>query len=102
MAKKTREYYICDRCKKELPDKEARHEVWDLINAYTYDLCDDCHKEYEEYKSRVEDLDKEVKEMTKLYRFGEYMYGVGTPADVGITAEQLVEGMHRICGSEIR
>ena len=102
MAKKTREYYICDRCKKELTEKDTRYEVGDFINAYNYDLCDDCYKEYEEYKSRVEDLDKEVKKMTKLYRFGKYMYEVGTPADVGMTSEQLAEGMRRVCGLEIR
>lgn len=72
MAKKTREYYICDRCKKEL-EKDTRYEVGDFINAYSYDLCDNCYKEYEEYKSRVESLDKKVKEMTKLYRFGKYL-----------------------------
>lgn len=90
MAKKTREYYICDRCKKEITEEDTRYEVGDFINACNYDLCDDCYKAYEEYKSRVEDLDKEVKEMTKTYRFGKYMFE-GTPADIGLTPEELVD-----------
>ena len=71
--KKIKEYYICDRCKKELTEKDTCYEVRDFINAYNYDLCDNCYKEYEEYKSRVKDLDKEVKEMTELYKFGKYL-----------------------------
>lgn len=98
MAKEMKEYYVCDRCKKEITE-DGHYDVMDGINAYYYDLCDKCYKDYEEYKSQVGKLDEEIREITKVHKFGRHMFTC-TPADFGLTAEELVHACTKMTKEE--
>lgn len=75
MAKKTKEYYICDRCKEVIENySEKENMVCDGFNGYFYDLCGDCMKVFDDYKENVEEIDKQYKDITKTYKFGKYMF----------------------------
>lgn len=69
-----KKYYICDRCKKELKDYSGKNSVGDIYNACFYDLCEECKLDYEEYKSKVEDLNKTCEELSRKYKFGRYLF----------------------------
>lgn len=70
--KKINEYYICDRCKKEI-SKEERNNTCDGINAYLYDLCEECKKNYDDYKKEYSILESKADELSKKYKFGKYL-----------------------------
>ena len=68
--KKTKEYYICDRCKKEL-EKDDFKDICGF--EYFYDLCKECKKEFDKYEIEVKELDKKFDDITKKYKFGKYI-----------------------------
>jgi hypothetical protein len=67
---KTKEYYICDRCKKEI-DKDKINKRYD--NMYSYELCDECSIDFDNYKLEIKRLENEYEEYGKLYKFGKYL-----------------------------
>lgn len=67
---KNREYYICDRCKKEI-DEEEKHIACDY--AYMYDLCQNCYDDYKKLKGNVEKYYELIDEEYKKYSFGKYL-----------------------------
>lgn len=73
MAKKTREYYICDRCKEEIEESEICN-VCDGFNAYNYYLCRDCYDIYEDYTKAIASIEKQYEQITNAYKFGKYMF----------------------------
>lgn len=68
--KKVREYHICDRCKKEISDKEINEE---FDYAYHYELCYECKNIYDEYNRKVNGLKKTWEGLEKKYQFGKYL-----------------------------
>lgn len=71
---KTKEYYVCDRCKKEIEDySEKENNVCDGYNAYFYDLCKECKVDYEEYTRKLAGLNKTYKTLSEKYKFGKYL-----------------------------
>ena len=72
--KKTKEYYICDRCKKTIEDySEEENNVTDIYNVYFYDLCKECMVDFNEYKAKLAGLDKTYKTLSEKYKFGRYL-----------------------------
>lgn len=65
---KTKNYHICDRCKKEI--EEINFAPY---QRYCYELCDKCNKDFLKFKSEVEDLKKYWETLEKEYQFGEYL-----------------------------
>lgn len=68
--KKTKEYYICDRCKKEIDENKINTKIY--LNWY-YQLCDDCFKKYKEFDNKIDKLKKEWEKLEKDYEFGDYL-----------------------------
>lgn len=68
--RKTREYYICDRCKKEI-DKDKINKTF-YINWY-YELCDDCFEKYKEFDNKLNKIKEKWKKLEKEYQFGDYL-----------------------------
>lgn len=68
--KKIREYYICDRCKKEI-DKDKINKAF-YTNWY-YELCDDCFEKYKELDDKLDKLKKKWEKLEKEYQFGNYL-----------------------------
>lgn len=68
--KKIKEYYICDRCKKELQEDDFIGVCGDM---YFYDLCKECKKDYDEYTEKIKKLEKKWNGITKEYQFGKYL-----------------------------
>jgi len=72
--KKTKEYYICDRCKKTIEDYSKKENyVTDVYNGYFYDLCKECMADFNEYKIKLSGLDKTYKTLSEKYKFGRYL-----------------------------
>lgn len=71
--KKVKEYYICDRCKKEL-DKDELKKIGDIYNAYTYELCEQCENDYYSYDIHMKAIYENAKALTEGHNFGKYMY----------------------------
>lgn len=71
--KKIKEYYICDRCKKELNEEDINN-ICDGITAYFYDLCEECKKEYDEFKKEYKILENKAEELKEKYKFGKYAF----------------------------
>lgn len=68
--RKVREYHICDRCKKEITEKEI-NERFDY--AYHYELCDSCDDVYIEFETKVQNLKEKWEKLEKEYMFGKYL-----------------------------
>lgn len=68
--KKIKEYYICDRCKKELEEDDY---ICVCSNIYFYDLCKDCKIDFDKYKSETKKLEQKYDEITKKYQFEKYL-----------------------------
>ena len=67
---KTKTIYICDRCHKET----CRDELWDVSDWFRfYQLCDDCKALFKEYEEKRKELDKQIDNLSKTYRFGIYI-----------------------------
>ena len=63
-------FYLCDRCFKEY-EEEDLYFVADW--ARRYQLCKECKLEFKEYEGRVKDLEKQIDELAKEYKFGKYI-----------------------------
>lgn len=68
--KRIKEFYICDRCKKEI-NKEEINEIFDY--GYHYELCKECKDIHVEFDKKVNSLKKKWESLEKLYKFGEYL-----------------------------
>lgn len=68
--KKIKEYYICDRCNKELSKADV---VFVFESRYQYDLCTECANVFEEYKEKYGILEEKAKRLQKQYNFGSYL-----------------------------
>lgn len=68
---KTREYYVCDRCQKEIKEGEEISTVLDT--PYRYELCENCKKKYDEMEEKVNKHRKALEEEYKKYQFGEFL-----------------------------
>ena len=68
--KKIREYYICDRCKKEIDEDKINKAYY---TGWYYQLCDDCFKKYKEFKDLIEKLKKKWEKLEQEYQFGKYL-----------------------------
>ena len=68
--RKIREVCFCDRCHKEL-NKDEIHNVTDW--TYRYELCEECAALYKEYDEKIKELDKQIQEVAKEYKFGRYL-----------------------------
>lgn len=68
--KKIKEYYICDRCNKELSKADV---VFVFESRYQYDLCIECANVFEEYKEKYGILEEKAKRLQQEYNFGSYL-----------------------------
>ncbi len=68
--KKIREYYICDRCKKELEENKINHEFY---NMWCYDLCDKCKELFNSFETKVNSLKNQWQDLEIEYKFGTYL-----------------------------
>lgn len=68
--KKIREYYICDRCNKEILKEEINYIYY---NQWHYELCDNCKEIFELFEIKVNNLKNQRKELEKEYQFGIYL-----------------------------
>lgn len=66
--KKIREYYICDRCFKEIEKPIIEYDY-----QYMYELCEKCSKDFKKYKDSRDYLETRFDEITKEYKFGKYL-----------------------------
>ena len=67
---KTKEYHICDRCKKEIEKEKINFAPY---HRWCYELCDECNKDFLKFKNEVEDVEKYWETLEKEYQFGEYL-----------------------------
>lgn len=67
---KTKKYYICDRCKKELKIDKINHGFYEM---WSYDLCDKCKELFDTFEFKVNSLKSQWEELEKEYKFGLYM-----------------------------
>lgn len=68
--KKVKEYYICDRCKKEIGEDDFRGVC---SNLYFYDLCKNCKEDFDKYQSETKELEQKYDEIMKKYQFEKYL-----------------------------
>ena len=68
--KKTKEYYVCDRCKEEIP-KDKINIAPDMM--YCYELCDRCFEIYHKYRNQIKLLDNKYDRIAKNFKFGKYL-----------------------------
>lgn len=68
--KKVKEYYVCDRCNKEL---EKKYVVFAFESGYRWDLCAECANIFEEYKGKCDILEEKAKKIQEEYNFGSYL-----------------------------
>jgi len=67
---KRKEYHICDRCKKEIKEKDINHVAY---TYHFYELCDKCNILFEEFDNKVIKIKKQWEELEKDFKFGEYL-----------------------------
>lgn len=67
---RTRVYYVCDRCKKEV-EKDKVIRVTSM--PYCYELCEECKESYDEYQEKIKELEEQIDEITKIYQFGKHL-----------------------------
>lgn len=78
MAQKIKEYYVCDKCKKEIEDYSIKvNHVCDSFNAYFYDLCSECKDAFDKYDCEIKTLRDQAEKLTEKYMFGRYMFKDG-------------------------
>ena len=68
--KKVKEYYICDRCKKEF-DKNKLYVC--NYNMWSYDLCEYCKKDLETLELAVNNYLDLIRDEEERYQFGRYL-----------------------------
>ena len=66
---KTKEYHICDRCKQVL--EENINHAYDRLAMY--ELCNECYKDFNNFKQKIEKLEREYEKLEKFYMFGKYL-----------------------------
>ena len=65
-----KEYYICDRCKKEVSKKDR---FLTYYGPYCYDLCNECKTMYDEFRKKESILEQNADNLEKKYKFGKYL-----------------------------
>ena len=68
--KKIKEYYICDRCKKEI---NKPYFVCDGITYCNYELCKDCKETYDKFIEEYQTIQNKFDELNKKYKFGKWL-----------------------------
>lgn len=68
--KKIREYYVCDRCKKEYPGTQL---IVTYDYEYRYDLCVECKKVFDKYEKDIELAKAKIDRISENYKFGKYL-----------------------------
>lgn len=66
--KKTREYVICDRCKKEMEKINFGYDY-----KFRYELCDECYGYFKQYKEEKAELIQMINATEEKYKFGIYL-----------------------------
>ena len=64
---------ICDRCHKEIINKEDVASIDDIYCGHFYEFCYDCSEIYHEYEEQIKELWKKQDELTKEYKFGKHL-----------------------------
>ena len=68
--KKIREYYICDRCKKEINEEEINKAYY---TSWYYELCNKCYEDFNEFKNKTEKIRNKWEQLEQEYQFGRYL-----------------------------
>jgi len=68
--KKTREYHICDRCKKEIDKDKINYTPYEM---WFYELCDKCNELFDIFIKQINKLKNEWQDLEIEYQFGTYL-----------------------------
>lgn len=66
----TKEYHICDRCKKEIKEEEINNAYY---TRWYYELCNECFEKYTEFNKETNKLKKKWEKLEQKYQFGDYL-----------------------------
>lgn len=62
--------HLCDRCHEEYDETEL-YLVADW--QYRYQLCEKCKLDFKEYEGKVKEIDKQIDDLSKEYKFGRHL-----------------------------
>lgn len=67
---KTKTYYICDKCKKEIKEEEIQRAYY--VEWY-YELCNECFESFKEFNGKAGKIRNKWEKLEKEYQFGYYL-----------------------------